>query len=105
MTLVFRAGEMLYPIIYITQAIIFTLNAGADYQPAGPLWLAGGVKSYRTPLTKDIDTFKKFTVSAAALILAFTSLSILYLAISQCLHIDIQQLMYCNLLSIPVLPT
>ena len=73
------------------QAVIFTLNAGADYQPAGPLWLAGGVKSYRTPLTKDIDTFKKFTVSAAALILAFTSLGIAYLAISQCLHIDIQQ--------------
>ena len=49
---------------FYTQAIIFALNAGADYQPAGPLWLAGGVKSYRTALTKDIDTFEKFTVSA-----------------------------------------
>ena len=45
-----------------SQAVIYTLNSGADYQPAGPLYLAGGVSSYRTALPEEIHTFEKFKV-------------------------------------------
>ena len=42
---------------------MYSLNSGADYQSAGPLHLAGGVSSYRTPLPQDISTFDEFKVS------------------------------------------
>ena len=45
------------------QAVVFTLNCGADYLPADPLYLAGGVSSYKTALPNDIKTFEQFQVS------------------------------------------
>ena len=41
---------------------MYSLNSGADYQLAGPLHLAGGVSSYRTPLPQDIKRFDDFKV-------------------------------------------
>ena len=52
-------------IVYIShwQAVILALDAGANYQGAGPLNLAGQIDSFRTALPKDIKTFEKFQVS------------------------------------------
>ncbi len=50
--------------LYPPQAVIFTINSGADYQPASPLYLAGGVSSYRTALPEEIHTFEKFKVQS-----------------------------------------
>lgn len=56
----------LFICVRMLQAVIFTLNCGADYQPANPLYLIGGVSSYRTALPQDIDTFDKFKVQLHA---------------------------------------
>jgi len=45
-----------------SQAIVYTINCGMNYQPAGPLYLAGGTASYRTPLPEEIKTFDQFKV-------------------------------------------
>ena len=45
------------------QAVMYALNSGGNYQPAGPLHLAGGTSSWRTPLAKDIRTFDEFQAS------------------------------------------
>jgi hypothetical protein len=44
------------------QAVVYTLNAGANYQNAGPLPLIGGCESYRTELPSEIKNFKQFRV-------------------------------------------
>ena len=66
-----------------SQAVIYALNSGADYQFAGPLHLAGDACSWRTPLAKDIqfgkvckkkhDGFEEFKVSNALRNLNFFS--------------------------------
>ena len=45
------------------QAVILALDAGANYQGAGPLNLAGAIDSFRTALPKDIKDFQQFLVS------------------------------------------
>ena len=45
------------------QAVMYALNSGGNYQPAGPLHLAGGTSSWRTPLAKDIRRFDEFQAS------------------------------------------
>lgn len=52
--------------------MIYALNSGGDYQAAGPLHLAGDASSWRTPLAKDIKTFKEFQVNCMSAYLQTT---------------------------------
>ena len=89
------ASDFKFAYINLLKAVMYALNAGGDYQAAGPLHLAGDASSWRTPLAKDIRTFDQFQVNSRMQIHSLYCHPNLYIYICVCVCVNQAEIYTC----------